>query len=400
MRASARRTARSARGTPSPAPTTRALLAAIEQIAPLTAAADWDNVGLLAGAPEWPARRILAAIDLTDDVAREALRRRCDALLLYHPPIFKGIRTISARADAPTTLLAELLAARIAIVAVHTALDAAAGGTNDVLLDAFPIRARFPLQPAGTSAAQFKLVVFAPQREVRALRAALSAAGAGVIGQYSECSFALDGRGTFRGSESSRPTIGRHMQLEEIDETRLEMRVPRALLGSAVRALYATHSYEEPAFDLYPLHELDGRGQVGLGRVGLLERPIDGRKLIAALSRIAELSLATVVGSLARRFESITAAAGSFGERAFSDPASLVITGELKHHEALRLRKRGISAICLGHCSSERPALRALADRLRRALRGARVDLARSDRPPFIPLSSRVGSGPKRPSTH
>ncbi len=376
-------------------PTVRDLLAAVERFAPFTAAADWDNVGLLAGAPSWPAKRILLAIDLTDDVAREALRKRCDALLLYHPPIFKGIRSVTADADAPTKLLPDLLAARVALLAVHTALDAAIGGTNDAVLDAFSTRLRFPLQPSEHSAAEFKLVVFVPPADVDRLRAALSAAGAGVIGNYSECSFELHGRGSFRGNAASNPAIGRPNQLERVDESRLEMLVPQARLAAAVRALYAVHPYEEPAFDLYPLHSLAGRGQVGLGRVGILTQPATGDALLAALSKSADLSSASVVGSLQRRFSSVTAAAGAFGERAFRQPDSLVITGELKHHEALQLLRRGVTAVCLGHCNSERPGLRALAGQLAGELRAATVSIAQADRPPFQPLSLRTK--PRRP---
>src|SRR5512140_1804848 len=111
------------------------VLAALNEIAPFELAAEWDNVGLLAGRPEWPARRGLLAIDLTDAVAREALAMGAELLVLYHPPIFKGIRAVTPAATGPTTLLPDLLAARTALIALHTALDAAVGGTNDVLLD-------------------------------------------------------------------------------------------------------------------------------------------------------------------------------------------------------------------------------------------------------------------------
>src|SRR5437870_1585878 len=111
------------------------VLAAVNEIAPPGLAAAWDNVGLLAGQLEWPGQRALLAIDLTDAVAREALRSRTDVLVVYHPPIFRGVRRISQQAESPTGMLPELLAARTSILAMHTALDAAGGGTNDVLLD-------------------------------------------------------------------------------------------------------------------------------------------------------------------------------------------------------------------------------------------------------------------------
>lgn len=374
-------------GSKSPAANTvTEVVTALDRIAPFDCAAEWDNVGLLAGRADWSATRALLAIDLTDAVAREALDAGVQLLVVYHPPIFKGIRAVTPQADGPTTMLPDLLAARISIVALHTALDAAPGGTNDVLLDCLrPVRRR-PLEPAVRSGRLFKLAVFVPPAEVDALRTALGAAGAGVIGHYAECSFELRGRGTFRGDETTHPTVGRKLQLEHADEVRIEMVVPRAALGAVVRALYANHSYEEPAFDVYPLDEPVGRGQTGLGRVGVLARPQRGGALVGRLGRRVDLSAATVVGDLNRRFTSVTAAAGAFGVRSFRDPDSLVLTGEFKHHSALELARWGVTAVHLGHYASERPVLDVLRRKLRAAMPGVRVDISAADGPPLVPL--------------
>ncbi len=366
--------------------TAGALCAAADEVAPFRYAAEWDNVGLLAGRPEWPVRSVRLAIDLTDAVAQEALRKRVDGLVLYHPPILKGIRSVTPEADSPTSLLPDLLAARVSIVALHTALDAAPGGTNDVLLDMFEPVARRPLELQVDEGHLYKLVVFVPPAEVDQLREALSAAGAGVIGHYTECSFELAGRGTFRGDERSNPTVGRKLNLEHADEIRLEMAVPKSRLGEVVRALYANHSYEEPAIDWYPVHETPGRGRAGLGRVGELKQAQRGAALIARLAQRVDLSCAMVAGSLKRTFGSITAAAGSFGVHAFRDPDSLVITGEFKHHDALKLLRRGVTAVYLGHYASERQVLEGLRDQLAARLPKVRFALARAGRAPLAPL--------------
>lgn len=362
---------------------------ALNALAPFENAEEWDNVGLLAGRADWPATRALLAIDLTDGVAREALRTGADLLVVYHPPIFKSIRSMTPDADTPTGLLPDLLAARVSIIAVHTALDMAAGGTNDVLLDAFETVERHPLEPLIREDRLYKLVVFVPPNEVETLRAALSAAGAGVIGHYSECSYELAGRGTFRGDETTQPTVGRKLTLEYVDETRLEMVLPRAALGAAVRALCAAHSYEEPAFDVYPLHDPAGRAAVGKGRRAVLKRPQSGTALVRSLGECVDLSGATVVGDLKRVFGSVTAAAGAHGVRSLRDPGSLVLTGEFKHHDALQLQRWGVTAVCLGHYASERPVLPVIRAHLNKAARGLSVTIARSDRAPFRPLAAR-----------
>lgn len=363
--------------------------ASLDAWAPFAHAAEWDNVGLLAGRPEWLVRRVLLTIDLTDAVAHEALRRGANLVVAYHPPIFKPIRGVTPTTPGPTSLLPDLLAARVAIVALHTAVDAAVGGTNDVLLDAFDVVERRPLEAVVNEVGSYKLVVFVPPGEVETLRKALSAAGAGVIGHYAECGFELPGRGTFRGDETTSPTVGRRGVLEHVEETRLEMVVPRARLADVVRALYATHSYEEPAFDLYPVHEVAGRAAVGLGRVGLLRRPTRGPALLTRLARRVDLSGAAVVGNLNRPFRAVTAAAGAFGVEHFRDPAALVLTGEFKHHDALALQRRGVTAIHLGHHASERPVLDTVAAHLRARHRTLKVELARRDRSPFVAARAR-----------
>lgn len=362
------------------------LLAALDAIAPFAQAAEWDNVGLLAGRPEWLVRRAMLAIDLTDAVAREALAAKVEAVVVYHPPIFKGIKTITPDAPGPTSLLPDLLAARIAIVALHTALDHARGGTNDLLLDAFDIVERRPLEPIVDADGSYKLVVFVPPAEVSGLRDALSSAGAGVIGHYSHCSYELAGQGTFMGDETTHPTVGGKLRLERVDETRLEMIVPKRRLAAVVRALHAAHSYEEPAFDLYPVTSLADRGRAGSGRVGTLRKPQTGAALLEQLSNVADLARAQTVGDLKRRFTSVTAAAGSFGVATFRDPDSLVLTGEFKHHDALELLRRGVTAVRLDHYASERPVLAAVRTRLASSLRGVKCSISRRDGSPFTPI--------------
>ena len=360
--------------------------AALNKLAPFELAAEWDNVGLIAGRREWPATKILLAIDLTDAVAREALKKDVDVLVVYHPPIFKGVRCVTPESVGPTSLLADLLAAKVSIVALHTAMDSAVGGMNDILLDVFEPVERYPLEPAVGEGGWYKLVVFVQPGEVESLREALADAGAGVIGRYSECSFGARGVGTFRGDETTRPTVGRKLVLERTDEVRLEMAVVKSRLGAVVRALCAAHSYEEPAFDILGVHEPKGRGEVGDGRVGVLARPLSGTALVRKLASVVDLSGAQVVGDLKRRFKSVTTAAGAFGARRFRDPESLVVTGEFKHHDALDLLRRGMTAVHVGHYASERPVLAVVRKYLARSVPGARPVVARSGRGPLVPI--------------
>lgn len=125
------------------------IVAALDAIAPLDEAEEWDNVGLLVGDPSSHVSRALFAVDATHAVLEEAVRRGCQLIVSYHPPIFKGERRLLA-GSVPF----DAVRAGIAIYSPHTALDVARGGTNDVLADALDLRDRVALRPArGTAAA-------------------------------------------------------------------------------------------------------------------------------------------------------------------------------------------------------------------------------------------------------
>jgi hypothetical protein len=99
----------------------------------------------------------------------------------------------------------------------------------------------------------YKLVVFVPAEALDPVRDAVFAAGAGRIGDYERCSWYTEGTGTFRGGESTQPTIGAAGREERVPELRLETVMPAERLEDVVAALRSAHPYEEPAYDVYPL---------------------------------------------------------------------------------------------------------------------------------------------------
>jgi hypothetical protein len=99
----------------------------------------------------------------------------------------------------------------------------------------------------------YKLVWFVPREALDTTREAVFAAGAGVIGEYTHCSWYTEGTGTFLGGEGTSPSVGRAGREERVAELRVETVVPAEHVEAVVAALRATHPYEEPAFDLYLL---------------------------------------------------------------------------------------------------------------------------------------------------
>ena len=199
----------------------------MERIAPLGLAQAGDNVGLLAGDPGAIVRRALLCVDLTADVAAEAIRQRADLVVAYHPPLFKPISRLNAAGRGTDAHVFACIANGIAVYSPHTALDAAEGGTNDVLASLCNIRDPQPVETADEPGEdECKVIVFVPAAEVDAVAEAMFAAGAGRIGEYEKCSFRVAGQGTFLGSDQTKPAIGQAGAFERVDEIRLEAVVP------------------------------------------------------------------------------------------------------------------------------------------------------------------------------
>jgi len=106
------------------------------------------------------------------------------------------------------------------------------------------------MAPTGT---RYKIVVFVPAEAREAVREAMAAAGAGVIGDYTHCSFAAPGVGTFLGGEGTDPAVGEAGRLETVEEWRLEMLAPEAAVPAVIAAMKKAHPYEEVAYDVYRL---------------------------------------------------------------------------------------------------------------------------------------------------
>jgi len=364
------------------------VVAALETLAPPQLAAEWDNVGLLIGDGSAAVKRLLLCIDLTEDVLAEALRQRAGMVMAYHPVIFKPVSRITAD-DAPIAWASAR--AGVAVYSAHTALDAAPGGTNDVLADVLGLTNRRPLQRS-VLGGRCKIVAFVPPEELSAVAEAAFAAGAGRIGNYYDCAFFVHGIGAFCGGEGARPSVGAVGRHEVVEELRLEVIAPKAGAARVAEAMRAAHSYEQPAIDVYPLD--DCPAGCGLGRIGSLPRPVTAGTLIGRIKKATGLKKLLVAagrrrppaGKGSRAVRLAACCAGSCGQlwrEAADAGAKLYLTGEIRHHDALAAAAKGMTVVCLGHSNSERLAMPALSKRLRRACPGLNVVVSKRDVDPF-----------------
>ncbi len=360
------------------------ITAALESIAPTHLAESWDNVGLLVGDPKQNITSILLTIDYTSEVAAEAEAKGCNLVVAYHPPIFSPLK----RVVSPSPIFAAIKNG-VAIYSPHTALDIAEGGTNDMLADAVGMLDRLPLRPSPPKATQYKLVTFVPESAVGVVSQAIFQAGAGWIGKYSSCSFRAPGIGTFFGQPGSNPSVGESGHVEHAPEIRLETLVPIAKGDAVVEALLKSHPYEEPAYDLVVLAPTQSVGKklthLGMGRIGSV-KPTARSEIVNRIKRELELDHVLVAGPAEGDVERVAVCAGACGDLlddAIAGGAQLYLTGEMRHHDAIKAAKAGLTVVCTLHSNSERAVLKRLKNRLDQTPGMVPIHIASADRDPF-----------------
>lgn len=325
-----------------------------------------DSIGLVTGDPQDEATHIIICLDLVPEVVEGAPPR---SLVICHHPVFTGEDRVTLRADHPVgALLARALRRELALFVAHTNLDAAPGGTADALAERLGLLESVPLD-GGKRERYLKLAVFVPSGHEEAVREAMARAGAGWIGNYSHCSFQLAGQGTFKPGAGADPFIGRPGQVEKVDELRIETILPEHLAGQVVEAVVAAHPYEEVAYDLYPLVN---PGPVrSPGRLGRLPAPMTLAQL-AALCRQRLGANVRYAGQRHRTVASVALVPGAGGAllaAAAELGAEVLITGDVRHHQVVEARLRGLSLVDAGHAATEAPVLEAVAGRVCARLR-------------------------------
>ncbi len=334
---------------------------AVGHIAPLPLAEEWDNCGLQVGDPEAPVGRVLVALTPLPEVFEEAQDKGADFLLFHHPLIFDPLKAV-VTSSYPGDLMARAIRADVAVYAAHTSYDAAPAGVSVALAGTLGLRG--PLRVLSPRGALRKLVVFVPEENVDAVAEALAGAGAGVIGDYTECTFRSPGTGTFRGGEEANPYLGEKGRLESAQEVRIETVVPAHTVGRAVDAATAAHPYEEVALDVYPLEGFPEG--CGFGRVGSLPEPLTTEELREHVSGSLGFP-SRLVADMGRRIETIAVLGGSGGSfipEVAASGAQAYVTGDVDYHDALLAESLGVTVIDAGHAATELPSLEPLALRL------------------------------------
>jgi len=340
-------------------PRLRDIVAELEARYDPTWAEPWDAVGLVCGDPEADVRRVLFAVDPVEVVVDEAISTGADLVVTHHP-LYLGGTTGVAATTAKGRVVHRLVTGGIGLYVAHTNADVAAPGVSDALADEIGLDGVRPLQPQ-PGQPQDKIVTFVPAGDVDRLLDAMTAAGAGQIGDYDRCAFLADGTGTYRAGERTNPVVGRPGEVTRTPEVRVEMVSPRARRSAVLRALLDVHPYEEPAWDVIELAVMPGAR--GLGRVGVLAAPMTLAELTAHVATVLPATAWGVraAGDPARVVRTVAVCGGSGGDLAPAAAragADVLVTSDLKHHATSETVEDDVVALIdAAHWATEWPWL-------------------------------------------
>lgn len=322
----------------------------LETIAPLSLQESYDNCGLIIGDAQKAVTGILICLDSTEEVVLEAKKNGCNLIVAHHPIIFSGLKKLNGSTYIERTVISAIKN-DIAIYAAHTNMDNILMGVNKVIADKLGLINTKILSPKMDLLR--KLVVFCPVTHSDQLRQALFAAGGGEIGNYDNCSFNVEGTGTFRPLEGANPTTGVIGKVASGKEVRIEILFEKFKKSHILKALFDNHPYEEIAYDIFPLENI--YQNIGSGMIGELDQEMDEMTFLKHLKMVmgvGALKYTTLLGKKVKRI-ALCGGSGSFLlNDAINADAQIFITSDFKYHQFFDAEKKVVIAD-IGHFESE-----------------------------------------------
>ncbi|RKE98280.1 Nif3-like dinuclear metal center hexameric protein [Ichthyenterobacterium magnum] len=351
----------------------------LEELAPLNYAEDFDNVGLLVGDKSTKITGILVTLDTLEAVVDEAIKNNCNLIVSFHPIIFKGLKKLNGKTYVERVVI-KAIQNNIAIYAMHTALDNALQGVNDIICNTLGLTNKKILLPQkGTIK---KLTTYVPKNNAQQLRAALFKSGAGEIGNYANCSFNTDGLGTYMGNSNSNPTLGERDKLHTEEETQISVTFKKHLETKVLNTLFENHPYEEVAFEVTTLDNYNQT--IGMGMIGELEKEVkaeDFLNFVKNKMKSSSIRHSKLINKPIKKV-AVLGGSGSFAiQAAKAANADVFITSDLKYHDFFMAEDTIILAD-IGHYESEQYTKTFLADYLSKKITNFAVVLSMTNTNP------------------
>lgn len=356
------------------------VITTLEELAPLAYAEDFDNVGLLVGDANTKVTGVLVTLDTLGNVVDEAITNNCNLIVSFHPIIFGGLKRLTGATYVERVVI-KAIKNDIAIYSMHTALDNNKYGVNAKICEILGLKNTKILIPQkGTIK---KLVTYVPRAEAALLKDRLFEAGAGSIGNYSDCSFTNKGIGSYKANEQARPVKGVVSEVHHEKETQLHITYPKAMERQVIAALFEHHPYEEVA---YEISTLENRNQdIGMGMIGELEKPMDELESLEYIKKKMKASCirhSKLLNSPVKKI-AVLGGSGAFAiAAAKASGADIFITADIKYHQFYEAEGKLIIAD-IGHYETEQFTKNLLVDYLTKKIPNFAIRLSESKTNPI-----------------
>ncbi len=333
----------------------------LEELAPLAYAEDFDNVGLLVGDSKMEVTGVLVTLDTLENIVDEAIAEKCNLIVSFHPIIFGGLKKITG-ANYVQRVVIKAIQNNIAIYSMHTALDNSNQGVNAKICEILGLKNTNILIPQKKTIK--KLTTYIPKNEAENLKNALFKVGAGNIGNYSNCSFSFNGTGSYKAGENANPLKGEIGKTHFEEETQISITFEKALLSKIIATLKENHPYEEIAYEVITLENINQN--IGIGMIGELEKPmleVDFLTFVKEKMNAEGIRHSALLGKKIKRV-AVLGGSGAFAiSPARHASADILITSDIKYHQFYEAEGKMIVAD-IGHYETEQFTKNLLVDYL------------------------------------
>jgi dinuclear metal center YbgI/SA1388 family protein len=326
------------------------VISLLEELAPLAYSEDFDNTGLLVGDANATVSGILVTLDTLENVVDEAIIKNCNLIVSFHPIIFSGLKKITGKTYV-ARVVQKAIKHDIAIFSNHTALDNSRNGVNAMICEKLGLKNKKVLIPQNDTIK--KLITFVPSKDAEKVRNTLFAAGAGSIGNYENCSFNLEGIGSFKGNEASNPVIGKKGEIHFEAETQIGITFAKHLQNKILNALFEAHPYEEVAYEITTLENQNQH--LGMGMIGEFETAMDEKEFLKFIKETMKTDCVRHSSLLQKPIKSVAVlgGSGSFAiDAAKNAEVDAFISADFKYHDFFKAENT-VLLVDIGHYESE-----------------------------------------------
>ncbi len=322
----------------------------LEELSPLAYSESFDNTGLLVGDANETVSGILVTLDTLENVVDEAIKNKCNLIVSFHPIIFSGLKKITGKTYVER-VVQKAIKHDIAIFSNHTALDNSWNGVNAMISEKLGLVNRNLLIPQNETIK--KLITYIPSKDAENVRNTLFKAGGGTIGNYENCSFNVEGKGSFKGNEDSNPVKGKKGEIIFEAETQIGITFAKHLQSNILKALFEAHPYEEVA---YEITTLENQNQYfGMGMIGEFEKAMDEIAFLEFLKKTMKTDCIRHSQLLKKSINKVAVlgGSGSFAiEAAKKAGADAFVSADFKYHDFFKAENTVLLAD-IGHYESE-----------------------------------------------